>query len=111
MALLSFSACSQESRSGNIDYAGEYVFSPGSEEIPSGTANYLVLRSDGTAAELHYDRPTGRIKVKESLWKSEDGSSGPEIVVGDRGYPIDASNQRVRLYVNYDLDMYFEKVR
>jgi hypothetical protein len=92
------------------DYSGEYVFTP-HEDPPPQFADFVVLRSDGTAVEIRYARSSGQVSTTEKRWKFVDNQAGRKVAIGDFAHPIEGTGTNIRLFINYDLNEFYQKVR
>ena len=93
------------------DYIGEYVFKPFNTNIEK-FANLLILKKDFTAVEIRYFNDIDHVFITETKWRvfTYPGTK-PCIVIEDRRHPIEKSGKIIKLINNYDLGMYYEKVR
>ena len=110
LAALVLAGCTGHVSTNSSDYVGEYVFTP-HEAPPAEFADFLVLRSDGTALEVRYSRSSGQVSTKERRWVFNDKGTSPALVIGGFGHPIDGTGTNIRLFINYDLDEFYQKVR
>jgi hypothetical protein len=89
-------------------YVGEYVFKPMVD--PGQSANYLILRADGTAVEFRYDKSTGNLSRHETTWHLDPTSDNP-MVIGRSGFPVEHTSRQIRLRIDTDVDEYYLRVR
>jgi len=96
------------------DYVGEYVFRPfySKSEDTERFASFLILKKDFTAVEIRTLPDFENVMVYEKKWRlfTHPGIE-PRVSIGDRGHPIEKSGKVIKLINNYDLGMYYEKVR
>ena len=92
------------------DYVGEYVLTPTSA-ASERFANFLILRGDQTAVEIRYVRETGQVQTRTTKWYLDQGQNGTSIVVGDFSHPVEGSGKSIRLGVNDDLGIHYEKIQ
>lgn len=111
LSVAALSACGRAST--NVaDYVGEYVYTP-LQTPPDEEADIVILRADGIALLIWKSADSPGIGTKEKRWKLtvQQPEGQPDIVIGDHGYPVEVSGKVIRLALNYDLDLYYEKVR
>ena len=92
-------------------YVGEYVFTPGEADVPQMFADFIVLRPDGIAMEVRYSKSSGQATITEKHWKIEDSPTARKIIIGDFGHPIEGRGDDIRLFISYDLNEYYQKIR
>jgi len=110
VAMSASAGCSQAVSHSRSDYVGEYIFTPGDADIPSHSANLVVLRPDGSALEVRFNA-SGKISPKETTWALVETKTGPGLVIGSFKHTISRSGRVVHLDSNADLHEYYEKVR
>ncbi|HEV2314748.1 MAG TPA: hypothetical protein VGR94_05545 [Candidatus Acidoferrales bacterium] len=91
------------------DYVGAYV-SMQKDISPGGLADFVILEKGGSAIEITFSRATGQLATVQTTWRFERGFHQEDVVIGNRGYPIEHSPPDVRLGINSDLDQYYERV-
>ena len=105
------SSCSSTVSKNPNDYVGEYVFKPYNSDTAQ-FADFVILKKDFKAVEIRFSKKSGQISTTEKGWYLYNSSDkGSEIVIGDFGHPIEGSGATIKLQNNYDLGMYYEKVR
>jgi hypothetical protein len=102
--------CAADVDTRSSDYSGEYVFTP-HQDPPAQFADFVVLRPDGVALEVRYSRSSGQITTTQTRWAVAGNTPGQKVIIGDFGHPIEGKGPNSRLFVNYDLDQYYQKVR
>jgi hypothetical protein len=95
------------------DYVGEYVFQP--RNVPTAEfASFLVLKSDGTAFEVHYSGSTGQVLTVQTTWYLHQGRR-LEVIIDNRAYPTDPNCHCIRLFIDAGYvdgeSRYYEKYR
>lgn len=92
---------------------GSYVYKSEDPEnrTTDHTWDHLTLQSDGS-----YDlvqggptKPKAETVGAWTLWSG--GASGPEVLLDHAGYPIQAKGNDVRLLIDNDVGIWYDKVR
>lgn len=91
------------------DYVGEYVFSPPNSD-PGEFASFIMLRRDHSTVEVHFYPATGEVSTTKNKW-AVYRTTGENISIGKREYPIRPSESHIKRLINDDLGQYYEKVR
>jgi hypothetical protein len=90
------------------DYVGEYVFMP-ADATTGDFASFVILKTDRSSVGFRFSKTTGAVLTTQENWYLQF-STGPDIVIGKRSYPIHRSGSTIRLVIN-DMGQYYEKVR
>ena len=90
------------------DYVGEYVFQPNNAD-PGRFASFVILKQDHTALEVRFSKQTGQVAINQEKWYLIH-TTAEDLVIGDFRCTIEGSRP-IRLMVNYDLGLNYEKVR
>jgi hypothetical protein len=111
-ALLVFLAmgCSSAVSTNTADYVGEYVSRPFNSNI-SPFADFLILKADSKAVEIRVSRNSGQVTTTEATWSLDRKGTDVALAIGDFSHPIEGRGAKIKLHNNYDLGMYYEKVR
>lgn len=88
---------------------GDYVYHS-DDPRSSHDADRLTLRADGTYVLAHM--PGGRPGPREEgVWRLVDQVGRPYVLLDHDGLNIEVRGKRVRLMIDYDLSIWYEKVR
>ena len=92
---------------------GAYVYK---SEDPEGRAtdhnlDHLVLRSDGKydLVEGGSTKPRSETIGTWTLWNG--GGNGPRVILDRAGYPVEVKGNKVRLLVDNDVGIWYEKAK
>jgi hypothetical protein len=113
LAAVTLGACSATPSTDPGDYVGVYVFTPGQDPGMDGKhyADIVILRPESAATEIRFDKGTGHVASTETTWRLLQTTTPESVILGDEGSPIDRAGKTIRLYLSYDLNEYYEKIR
>jgi hypothetical protein len=103
-------ACGQPPSTDPIAYTGEYIFTP-HQKPPPGASDFLVLRSDGTAIEVRYSPDSGQLSTIQTQWAISEKGPTLGVNIGDFRHSVKGAGSDIRLYINDDLNEFYQKIR
>ena len=101
--------CSRAVSTNPGDYVGEYVFMPANSN-PGEFASFVLLRRDHTVVEVRFNETTGAVSTTKKKWYLTH-TAGENVSIGQFSHPIEVSGSLIKLYINYDLGQYYQKLR
>ena len=103
--------CSSTSSKSPDEYVGECVFKPYNSDT-DGFADFVILKRDLKAIEVRFKKKSGQVSTEEKAWYVSSPPGGQiQLVIDDFGHPVEKSGATIRLQNNYDLGMYYERIR
>lgn len=94
------------------DYVGEYIFTPTYTD-PGGFASFVILKLDHTAVEVRFSKVTGQDQTRTEKWELDYNAKDhyTSLGIGDFSHSVERSGSTIKLGINGDLGLYYEKVR
>ena len=70
------------------------------------------LKRNLKVMEVRFKKKSGQVSTEEKRWYVSSPPGGQiQLVIGGFGHPVEKSGATIRLQNNYDLGMYYERIR
>ena len=91
------------------DYVGEYVLHTGKGDHVR-FADFLILKADHSAVGVRFSDETQQVLESKLQW-SLSRTNTENVVIGEFSYPVTEAGSMMKLSVDDDAGLYYEKVR
>jgi hypothetical protein len=111
-AVLFATGCGSSVSTNPADYVGEYIFTPTFSD-PGDFASFVILKQDHTAVEIRFSKASGQVQTTTEKWELDLSAKDhyTSLGIGKFSHSIERSGSTIKLGINSDLNLYYEKVR